>query len=145
MRDSISSGVSLCIVTFGFVVIAASIWDFGLGGPVFILATLLSLNENLTGARGVASTGAWFCLLRRVAPLWEEPSEALLELHGLPLSTPLAECPCYISAGCVLQASDRTHIHLLETPGPLPVWLGGQCLSWLQFGWLLTSWKLHQV
>ena len=52
MRDSISSGVSLCIVTCGVVVIAANIWPFGLGGPVFILATLLNLNDNLTGARG---------------------------------------------------------------------------------------------
>ena len=65
MRDSISSGVSLCIVTCGVVVIAANTWLFGLGGPVFILATLfglrgpvfilatlLSLNDNLTGARG---------------------------------------------------------------------------------------------
>ena len=125
MRDSISSGVSLCIVTCGVVVIAASIWVFGLGGPVFILATLLSLNENLTGARGVASAGAWFCLLGRVALRWEEPSEALLELHGLPLSTPLAKCPCCILAGGVLQAGDMTHMHPLETPGPLPVWFGG--------------------
>ena len=72
MRDSISSGVSLCIVTCGVVVIAANMWLFGLGGPVFILATLLSLNDNLTGARGCGISWNLVCLLGRVAPALEE-------------------------------------------------------------------------
>ena len=74
------------------VVIVANIWLFGLGGPVFILATLLSLNENLTGARGggiswnlVLSPGKGCTTLG--GALRGSPGT-----YGLPLSTPLAEC-----------------------------------------------------
>ena len=112
LDDSTSSGDSLWIVTCGVVVIAASILVFGLGGPVFILATLLSLTENLTGTIGggiswnlVVSLGKGCTTLGGVL------SEALLELHGLPLSAPAAKCPCCISTGGVLQAGDRTHMH----------------------------------
>ena len=52
MSDLISSGDSLQFVTCGVIAMAANILVFVLVGPVFILATLLSLIAKLTGTIG---------------------------------------------------------------------------------------------
>ena len=74
------------IVTCGVVIIAASILFFRLGGPVFILATLLSLTAKLDwNNRGWHQLELGAVSWEGMYHLWEELSEAQLELHGLSL------------------------------------------------------------
>ena len=59
VRDWISSGDSFHIITWGWVVMAANILVSLSGGPVFILATLLSFTVKMTGTDGGGFSKAW--------------------------------------------------------------------------------------
>ena len=133
-------------VTCGVVVIAASIWVFGLGGPVFILATLLSLNENLTGARGGGIS--WNLVL--------SPGKGCTTLGGAFRGSTGTSWTASVNSSykvSLLHLSQVMSYRLVTGHICIP-WrhlilylfgLGEKHLPWVQFGWFLTSWQLHQV
>ena len=78
-----SSGVSLCMVTCGVVVMAANIWLFSLGDLFSSWPLCWVWMTARQGPGEVALAGVWLHLLGKVVPLWEELWEALLEPFGL--------------------------------------------------------------